>query len=231
VRPLLFILLPAALLAHDPATTKLTWSAEISRIVYNRCSACHRDGGVAPMALLEYDEVRPWAKGMRDEVLARRMPPWGAVKGFGEFRDDISLTQDEITRIAEWVEGGAPEGDPRLLPATPVPRVVLSSMPKGARLRRPVRLTRAASVLAIAPAGAIEGAKITARKPDGSIVPLLWLLNYRGKFQRTYVYRQAVELPAGTVLESVPRVAFDLIVRQTASTGIVKATVLTTPRR
>ena len=47
------------------------------------------------------------------------MPPWGAVKGFGDFRDDPSLTQDEITRIAEWVEGGAPEGDPIYLPPSP----------------------------------------------------------------------------------------------------------------
>src|ERR671939_423700 len=92
--------------AHEPITTKLTWSAEISRIVYRRCAGCHRDRGSAPMALTEYDAVRPWAKAMRDEVVSRRMPPWGAVKGFGEFRNDVSLTQDEIMRIAQWVEGG-----------------------------------------------------------------------------------------------------------------------------
>ena len=66
------------------------------------------------MSLLTYESARPWAKAIKEEVLNRRMPPWGAVKGFGDFRDDPSLTQDEITRIAEWVEGGAPEGDPAL---------------------------------------------------------------------------------------------------------------------
>ena len=58
------------------------------------------------MALLDYEQARPWAKAIRDEVLARRMPPWGAVKGYGEFQGDRSLTQDEMNRIAEWVEGG-----------------------------------------------------------------------------------------------------------------------------
>ena len=47
------------------------------------------------------------------------MPPWGAIKGFGDFRNDPSLTQDEMNRIAEWVEGGAPEGDPQYLPKIP----------------------------------------------------------------------------------------------------------------
>ena len=63
------------------------------------------------MSLMTYEEARPWAKSIRDEVLARRMPPWGAVKGVGEFRDDPSLSQIEIDMIVNWVEGGAPEGD------------------------------------------------------------------------------------------------------------------------
>jgi hypothetical protein len=104
--------------AHDPITTKLLWTQEISRIVNRHCASCHREGGAA-MSLETYDDARPWAKAIRDEVLARRMPPWGAVKGVGDFRDDPSLSQIEIDMIVHWVEGGAPKGDDIYLPPAP----------------------------------------------------------------------------------------------------------------
>src|ERR671912_833704 len=125
----------ACLQAHDPISTKLTWTQEISRIVYRRCVNCHSVGGNAPMPLVTYADVRPWAKAIKDEVLHRRMPPWGAVKGFGDFRDDASLTQEEIMRIAEWVEGGAPEGDPIYLPALSA-RVTKRLVPAGRVVRK-----------------------------------------------------------------------------------------------
>ena len=68
------------------------------------------------MSLLTYEQARPWAKAIRDEVLNRRMPPWDAVKGVGQFRDDLSLTQPEMDLLVSWVEGGAPEGNPIYLP-------------------------------------------------------------------------------------------------------------------
>ena len=163
------------------------------------------------MALLDYEQVRPWAKAIRDEVLARRMPPWGAVKGYGEFQGDMSLTQDEITRIADWVEGGAPEGDPRYLPARRVPSLVPPVSVKGPRLRGPVRLRRPVTVIAIAPSGDIPAAKITARRTDGTIEPLLWLLGYKNKWRRAYVYKEPVFLPAGAVIEATPEARFDLV--------------------
>src|SRR5579864_3454608 len=97
--------------AHEPITTKLTWTQEIARIVYKRCASCHHEGGAA-FSLMTYDEARPWAKAIKEEVLERRMPPWEAVKGFGEFREDRGLTQEELETISAWVEGGAPEGEP-----------------------------------------------------------------------------------------------------------------------
>src|SRR3979411_1239561 len=93
---------------HDVITTKITFDREIIRIVHARCASCHREGGSA-FSLMTYDEARPWAKAMQEEVLERRMPPWGAVKGFGEFRDDQALTPEQIELVADWVEGGAPE--------------------------------------------------------------------------------------------------------------------------
>ena len=121
---LILLLACLPVFAHDPITTKLTWSKEISRVVYRRCVSCHRPDGPA-FSLLTYQDARPWAKGIRDEVLGRRMPPWDAVKGVGEFRDDSGLSLPEIDLIVNWVEGGAPEGDPAYLPDAP-PRVPVS---------------------------------------------------------------------------------------------------------
>ena len=101
--------------AHDVITTKITWSREISRIFYRRCTSCHHKGGET-FDLSTYEQARPWAEAIKEEVLERRMPPWGAVKGFGEFRNDDGLTQEEIEIIAGWAEGGAPVGDAKLLP-------------------------------------------------------------------------------------------------------------------
>src|SRR5713101_2691569 len=104
--------------AHDAFSTKITWSREISRIVDKRCASCHRDGG-SSFALTTFEQARPWAKAIKEEVLERRMPPFGAVKGFGDLTDDQALTQEEIHLIADWVEGGSPEGDAALLDKNP----------------------------------------------------------------------------------------------------------------
>lgn len=205
----LLVALGAPLAAHEVITTRLTWSREISRIVYKRCVACHREGGKAPMSLLTYAEARPWAKAIREEVLERRMPPWGAVKGFGDFRDDVSLTQEEIMLLADWVEGGAPEGDPALMPYPPDPRNAPASRAANGRsivVKGTRALTAATVVRAIRPAGLAEGAsvRVVAERPDGAIEPLLWLLNYQPKWRRTYAYREPLRLPAGTLVKLLP---------------------------
>src|SRR5262245_289317 len=104
--------------AHDIITTKITWSKEVSRLIYKRCASCHREGGQA-FSLINYEQSRPWAKAIKEEVLERRMPPWEAVKGFGEFQNDRGLTGEELEIISDWVEGGAPEGEPKFLPPVP----------------------------------------------------------------------------------------------------------------
>jgi len=72
------------------------------------------------MSLTTYEEARPWAKAIKEEMLEKRMPPWHAVKGYGEFRNAPPLTQREIDLIVNWVEGGAPKGDDKDLPAAPL---------------------------------------------------------------------------------------------------------------
>ena len=62
------------------------------------------------MALTTYEEVRPWARAIKEQTLTRRMPTWHAARGFGAFKNDPSLTPIEIAMIVSWVNGGLPEG-------------------------------------------------------------------------------------------------------------------------
>ena len=68
---------------------------------------------------MTYKEARPWAEAVKEEVLARRMPPWGAVKGFGDFRNDQALTPEQLELIVSWADGGVPEGEEKDLPPPP----------------------------------------------------------------------------------------------------------------
>ena len=207
--------LAAILLAHEPITTKLTWSREISRIIYARCLDCHRNGGPAPMSLVTYQQARPWAKGIKEQVLNRRMPPWGAVKGFGDFRNERALSQYEINLIATWVEGGAPEGDAALMPAVPPPSTPEPFLSAHViEVRGSTVLGHGVRLLAIEPVAPseISSARIEAERPDGSVEPLLWLLDYRNELQTQYDYRDPIGLPKGTRITSNPPVTIRLSV-------------------
>jgi len=115
-----FCLLPFAFAsAHEPITTKVRFNKELVRILQRNCLSCHHRGGIA-MSLATYDEARPWAKAIKEEVLEKRMPPWRAVKGYGDFRNAPSLTQRDVDLIVNWVEGGAPKGDDKDLPEGPL---------------------------------------------------------------------------------------------------------------
>ena len=189
--------------AHEPITTKLTWTQEISRIVYQRCASCHHEGGAA-FSLATYEEARPWAKAIRDEVLNRRMPPWGAVEGIQRYRDDPNLTAIEIEMIVSWVEGGAPEGDAIYLPRLPAFHQPAPAPMPAATLTienaKPLTLDRARMAAAVTPRDLPDGAsmEVTAYEPDGTVEHLVWLRNYRKAWTRTYWFRNPIRLPAGT---------------------------------
>jgi hypothetical protein len=108
-----FVVLPFALsleplAAHNPITTKVTWTREISAILDRRCISCHRPGGYAGFSLATYNDARPWAVAIKENVLAGTMPPWGAAPGIGHFANDRRLTRHEQELITAWVDGGAP---------------------------------------------------------------------------------------------------------------------------
>lgn len=94
---------------HVPITTKIVFNREIAQIFQKKCFQCHTDGNVS-VPLTTYKEARPWAVAIKEEILDRRMPPWGAASGYGHFSNDMSLTGREISLILSWADGGAPSG-------------------------------------------------------------------------------------------------------------------------
>ena len=99
---------------------RLTFTKDVAPILYKNCVVCHRAGETAPMSLVTYKEVRPWAKSIREKVVSREMPPWFADPGHGQFVNDARLKPAEIETIRAWVDGGAAEGSPKDLPAAPL---------------------------------------------------------------------------------------------------------------
>ena len=203
---------PAA--GHDVITTKLTWSKEVSRVVFRRCLACHSPGGQA-FSLLTYAEARPWAKAIQEEVLRRRMPPWNAVKGFGDFQNDIGLSQEEIHTIADWVEGGAPEGDAALLPEAPRRMIPKAALPTGPRLyfrAAPLRLAAPFALKSIRIGQTTTGAsfKLIAESPSGQLIPLLWIDSFSPRANRDYVLKTPVSLKVGTRILAYPPTGVEL---------------------
>jgi hypothetical protein len=197
----------ATALAHDIITTPITWDREISRIVYERCASCHHDGGQA-FSLMTYADARPWAVAIKEEVLERRMPPWGAVKGFGDFRNDKALTPEQLELITSWVGGGVPEGEAKDL--APDPKFD-QQPPEGPShgvitVGGELQLRKDFSLDGLLPKNVPDDAafQITAELPDGSIEPLLWFEHYHAKFAHPFLYRNAVDLPAGTKIHGVP---------------------------
>jgi hypothetical protein len=87
-----------------------TFNQDVAPILFAKCVACHRPGQMAPMALSTYTDVRPWANAVKQKVLSREMPPWRADPRFGRFRNDRSLTSEQIHTLVAWVDGGAHEG-------------------------------------------------------------------------------------------------------------------------
>jgi mono/diheme cytochrome c family protein len=113
---LAILIAPRDISSHEPVTTKVMFNKEIVRIFQRHCLACHDSGSTTNISLATFAQARPWAKAFKEEVLERRMPPYQAVKGFGHFHNDYTLTQQEVDQIVSWVEGGVPQGEDKDLP-------------------------------------------------------------------------------------------------------------------
>ena len=97
----------------------VTFHKDIEPILQRSCQVCHRPNNMAPMSLMNYQETRPWARSIKNKVVAREMPPWHIDPNVGiqEFKQDRSLSQTEIELVAAWADAGAPRGNPADAPA------------------------------------------------------------------------------------------------------------------
>jgi mono/diheme cytochrome c family protein len=114
-----FLLVIAALSrpnAQTTATTAVTFHKRVLPILQKNCQNCHRPGQIAPMSLISYAEVRPWARAIKNAVVSTAMPPWFADPAYGHFTNERRLSAADIDTIAKWVDAGAPEGDPKDAP-------------------------------------------------------------------------------------------------------------------
>ncbi len=105
-----------ALAADTPA--KPTFSKDVAPIFQAKCQECHQPNSIAPMSLITYQDARPWARSIKDRVATRQMPPWHIDRSVGvqKFKNDLSLTDEQVETIVRWVDGGSLQGDPKDLP-------------------------------------------------------------------------------------------------------------------
>ena len=110
----------AAARTGEAQTTQkpVTFTRDVAPIFQQKCEVCHRPNSIAPMTLRSYEESRPWARSIRARVEARQMPPWHIDRtvGIQKFKNDRSLSDEQIATILAWVDQGAMRGDPKDMP-------------------------------------------------------------------------------------------------------------------
>ena len=126
---LLGLVLPLSGMAQSTAPhdtpEEVSFAKDIAPILYENCVKCHRAGGVAPMSLMTYDEVRPWAPVIKYKTGLRgkmgTMPPYYLERSIGiqQVKDDERLSEEQLQLIAVWADNGAPQGNPEELPQLP----------------------------------------------------------------------------------------------------------------
>jgi hypothetical protein len=168
--------------------------------------------------LAEYKESFPWRTAIKEEVLERRMPPWGAVKGFGDFRNDQALTPEQLELLTSWSQGGSPEGDEKNLPEKDkrdemmkesawYEKKPLAPHPAGQIVAKgDFKLTKPFLLDGLFPQNVPgDGSfQIIAELPDGRIEPLLWLDEYKQQFAHAFLLRDPIDLPVGTTISGIP---------------------------
>jgi hypothetical protein len=96
-----------------------TFARDVAPILYRNCTTCHRPGEIAPMSLFTYEDARPYAKAIRDEISEGHMPPWHADAPAGTFENERRLTDADRKTLLDWATGGAPKGSLKDLPPQP----------------------------------------------------------------------------------------------------------------
>jgi len=109
---------PAARAADAGVAAPVTFSKDVAPILQDKCQACHQPNSIAPMSLITYEETRPWARSIKNRVETRQMPPWHIDRSVGvqKFKNDMSLSDEQLNTIVRWVDAGAPQGNPKDMP-------------------------------------------------------------------------------------------------------------------
>lgn len=187
--------------AHFPIATKVTWEREIAPIIGTRCARCHGDSAEIP--LTTYERARPWAKAIKEEVLTRRMPKWPAVRGYGDFSNDPSLSPFEVALIVAWADGGAP----KTLPRTAPPGVAFIAplefkppgMPREISVRCGVDTLPPGQLVGIRPQLAAGGSlRVILDSPKTGPEPLLWVKDFDPEFAEYYWLRTPIAIGRAT---------------------------------
>jgi hypothetical protein len=112
------VLLTSGLAGAAEVPKQVTFSKDVAPILQAKCQACHEPGSIAPMSLRTYQEARPWARSIKQRVEARQMPPWHVDRSVGvqHFKNDMSLSDEQVDTIVRWVDQGAVEGSPADMP-------------------------------------------------------------------------------------------------------------------
>ena len=94
---------PTSAVAQHADTTP-TFSKDIAPIFQRSCQSCHRPNSVAPMSFMTYQEVRPWARSIKNRVVLGEMPPYRYDRHIGiqDLKDDLRLNESEIDTIVRW---------------------------------------------------------------------------------------------------------------------------------
>jgi hypothetical protein len=117
------LVLMVAMAVPAAAAETPTFSKDVAPILQAKCQSCHQPNSIAPMSLITFQEARPWARSIKERVSTRQMPPWHIDKSVGvqSFKNDMSLSDEQIDTIVRWVDGGAPQGDPKDMPPAKPP--------------------------------------------------------------------------------------------------------------
>src|ERR1700744_4572159 len=107
----------SALAGTTTNASNVTFNKDVLPILQKNCQTCHRPGEIGPMAFLNYEGTRPWAKSIKQAVLTKQMPPWFADPSYGHFSNERKLSEADIKTVAAAVGGGAPEGNVKDMPA------------------------------------------------------------------------------------------------------------------
>ena len=165
--------------ASAEADTAPTFSRDVAPILQRSCQQCHQPTGIAPMSLLTYREARPWARSIRDRVERRLMPPWhlDTTVGIQDYKNDISLTQEEIDTVVRWVDGARrratrPICPPRWSSPAPTPgrwRLCSAGRPTSSCARRPTTWSPTGRTSGGTPRDRVRGLRRAPLHPRGRV--------------------------------------------------------------